>query len=127
MDCSASQFSGCERVVLQAEVSVRHQDSFKSEYERVTGARAKGESYLPTENRETRQAPILSVYFSGTDAVVGNLRALGFVVQEFQRGEFRHCVVGEKLFWCLVRNGYRLGAQAGIAPKAVKAKELVFA
>ena len=109
--------------MLQAEVSERHRSAFMARYSDLTGKRAAGESYLPTENRETHKAPILTVFFADAAPVaVGNLKMMGFGVQDFCKGEYGHCVVGEKLFWTLVRNGYRLGVQAGIKPAvAVKA------
>ena len=120
MDSSASQFCGCGKVTLQAEVSARHVSAFSERYSGLVGRRPSGESFIPTENRETHKAPILSVFFSGASAfAVGNLRAMGFAVSEFQKGEFGHAVVGEKLFWTLIRNGYRIGSQAGIKPPVV--------
>ena len=121
MDSSASQFSGCGKVLLQAEVSARHRSALDAQYSALVGKRPSGESFIPTENRESHKAPILSVFFTGTPVAVGNLRTMGFAVGEFQRGEFGHCAVGERLFWILVRNGYRLGSQAGIKPAAAKA------
>ena len=119
MDSSASQFAGCGKVVLQAEVSERHRSAFDAQYSALVGKRPSGESFIPTENRETRKAPILSVFFTGSAVAISNLKVMGFAVGEFQKGEFGHCVVGEKLFWMLIRNGYRIGSQAGIKPPVV--------
>ena len=117
MDISVQQFSGCERVVLQAEISARHRQAFDAKYSDIVGKRAGGESFIPTENRDTHKAPILTVFFTkAAPAAVGNLRTLGFGVQDFQKGEFAHAVAGERLFWAMVRNGYRVGSQRGILP-----------
>ena len=105
--------------MLQAEVSARHRSAFEAQYSAMIGKRPSGESFIPTENRESHKAPILSVFFTdGSAVVVGNLRVMGFAVTEFNKGEFSHAVVSEKLFWMLVRNGYRIGSQAGIKPLA---------
>jgi cephalosporin-C deacetylase-like acetyl esterase len=121
MDCSAMQFSDCAKVVLQVEVSVKHRQQFDQKYSELTGKKASGESFIPTESKETHRAPILSVFFIGAaPSAIKNLRMLGFEVSEFQHGEFSHCVVGEKMWWMLVRNGYRIGSQRGIAVPVVK-------
>ena len=132
MDCSASQFSECSKVLLQVEISARHRSELDSKYLNLTGKRACGESFIPTENKDTHHAPILSVFCVGAAPTAAmNLRALGFVVGEFQHGEFDMCVLGEKMFWTLVRNGYRIGTQVGIKPAPIVTKcvvkEAVFA
>ena len=104
-------------MTLQVEIATKHVADFAARYLELVGKRPSGESYIVVDSRETRKAPILSVFFTAASpAAISNLRALGYEVADFQRGEFSHAIVGGAAFWKLVANGYRVGAQAGIKP-----------
>ena len=108
MDASASELKRARRLLIQVKVAPSHKDAFETQYAAATGARPHGQALIVEKRRDGKKINC-EIWFDSEAMVATNLKALGYSVSEFQRGEFNHLVDSEPLFWKLVRNGFRIG------------------
>jgi hypothetical protein len=118
LDCTAQEMKRATTVLVQVKVAPSIKEEFSQKYTEATGARPQGEAFICEKRRDGRKANY-EVWFAADETVAKNLAMLGYSVQPFLKGEFTHMVDDERLFWKLVRNGYRIG-QVRQAPAAME-------
>jgi hypothetical protein len=110
MDCSAAEMKKATNLLIQVKVAPSIRDTFSRQYGEATGSRPAGQSFICEKRRDGKRANY-EIWFSAPETTVRNLEILGFKPQYFQQGDFTHLIDDERLFWKLIRNGFRIGQQ----------------
>ena len=108
LDCTAQEMKQASTVLIQVKVAPSVADTFAAKYREATGMKPSGQQYIVEKRRDGKKADY-EIWFAAEEKTASNLRILGYQVQSFLKGEFTHMVEDERLFWKLVRNGYRIG------------------
>ena len=108
MDCTAQEMKRASTVLIQVKVAPSAKEDFAAKYLEAAGEHPHGQQYIVEKRRDGRKANY-EVWFAADEGVAKNLQMLGYAVQPFLKGEFTHMVDDERLFWKLIRNGYRIG------------------
>ncbi len=97
---------------IEVEIEPPSRRKFETRYLAETGDSPCVDGYNLQKNRWGVQCRI---YFNGNDVLIHNLRMMGYTVEDdaekrgYRSSEYAYRVTGDRLFWRLIRDGFRIG------------------